>query len=69
MPDERAVMTYVSSYYHTFTGVQKVSGYAGGACMSVPRAEMCVIEYVNVEVEVVFWNLVLDEKVGKIGLC
>lgn len=25
VPDERAVMTYVSSYYHTFTGVQKVS--------------------------------------------
>ena len=24
VPDERAVMTYVSSYYHTFTGLQKV---------------------------------------------
>lgn len=26
MPDERAVMTYVSSYYHCFSGAQKV-GY------------------------------------------
>jgi len=25
MPDERAVMTYVSSYYHCFSGAQKVS--------------------------------------------
>ena len=24
MPDDRAVMTYVSSYYHTFAGAQKV---------------------------------------------
>lgn len=24
MPDERAVMTYVSSYYHCFSGAQKV---------------------------------------------
>ena len=24
MPDERAVMTSVSSYYHTFAGAQKV---------------------------------------------
>lgn len=24
-PDERAVMTYVSSYYHAFTSSQKVS--------------------------------------------
>lgn len=24
MPDERAVMTYVSSYYHSFSGAQKV---------------------------------------------
>ena len=24
MPDERAVMTSVSSYYHTFSGAQKV---------------------------------------------
>ncbi len=24
MPDERAVMTYVSSYYHTFSGAQQV---------------------------------------------
>jgi len=24
MPDERVVMTYVSSYYHTFSGKQKV---------------------------------------------
>lgn len=23
-PDERVVMTYVSSYYHTFSGKQKV---------------------------------------------
>lgn len=25
MPDERAVMTYVSSYYHTFSGAQQVN--------------------------------------------
>lgn len=25
MPDERAVMTYVSSYYHCFSGAQKVN--------------------------------------------
>ena len=24
MPDDRAIMTYVSSYYHTFAGAQKV---------------------------------------------
>jgi actinin alpha len=24
MPDERLVMTYVSSYYHCFSGAQKV---------------------------------------------
>ena len=24
MPDERAIMTYVSSYYHCFSGAQKV---------------------------------------------
>ena len=24
MPDERAIMTYVSSYYHTFSGAQQV---------------------------------------------
>lgn len=24
MPDDRAVMTYVSSYYHCFSGAQKV---------------------------------------------
>jgi len=24
LPDERAVMTYVSSYYHCFSGAQKV---------------------------------------------
>lgn len=24
MPDERAVMTYVSSYYHCFAGAKKV---------------------------------------------
>ena len=24
-PDERAVMTYVSCYYHAFSGAQKVS--------------------------------------------
>ncbi len=25
MPDDRAVMTYISSYYHTFSGAQKVN--------------------------------------------
>ena len=24
LPDEKATMTYVSSYYHTFSGAQKV---------------------------------------------
>lgn len=28
MPDERAVMTYVSSYYHCFSGAQKVCVFA-----------------------------------------
>lgn len=27
MPDERAVMTYVSSYYHCFSGAQKVCNW------------------------------------------
>lgn len=27
MPDERAVMTYVSSYYHCFSGAQKVGSF------------------------------------------
>lgn len=26
-PDERAVMTYVSCYYHAFSGAQKVSNF------------------------------------------
>lgn len=30
MPDERAVMTYVSSYYHCFSGAQKVCFSAFG---------------------------------------
>ncbi|XP_071518294.1 alpha-actinin, sarcomeric isoform X2 [Panulirus ornatus] len=32
VPDERAVMTYVSSYYHTFTGVQKAEMAANRIC-------------------------------------
>jgi actinin alpha len=28
MPDEKAVMTYVSSYYHCFSGMQKVCSFA-----------------------------------------
>lgn len=24
LPDERAIMTYISSYYHTFSGAQQV---------------------------------------------
>jgi hypothetical protein len=27
LPDEKATMTYVSSYYHTFSGAQKVTGH------------------------------------------
>ncbi|KAF4523344.1 hypothetical protein B566_EDAN005498 [Ephemera danica] len=32
MPDERAVMTYVSSYYHTFSGAQKAETAANRIC-------------------------------------
>ncbi|KAB7506265.1 Alpha-actinin, sarcomeric [Armadillidium nasatum] len=32
VPDERAVMTYVSSYYHTFSGLQKAEMAANRIC-------------------------------------
>lgn len=32
MPDERAVMTYVSSYYHCFSGAQKVINLLTSDC-------------------------------------
>lgn len=32
MPDERAVMTYVSSYYHTFSGAQQAETAANRIC-------------------------------------
>ncbi|XP_046382632.1 alpha-actinin, sarcomeric isoform X2 [Ischnura elegans] len=32
MPDERAVMTYVSSYYHSFSGAQKAETAANRIC-------------------------------------
>lgn len=30
-PDEKAIMTYVSCFYHAFSGAQKVS-FAGWSC-------------------------------------
>lgn len=30
-PDEKAIMTYVSSFYHAFSGAQKVPGPSGSA--------------------------------------
>lgn len=33
-PDEKAVMTYVSCYYHAFSGKQKVRNEMGGKKMS-----------------------------------
>lgn len=40
-PDERVVMTYVSSYYHCFSGAQKVSlgrGRANGNVQAIIMA-------------------------------
>ena len=34
-PDERAVITCVSSYYHTFSGVQKVLNYDMEICVTI----------------------------------
>lgn len=38
-PDEKAIMTYVSSFYHAFSGAQKVSqGPAPSQCPKLPHS-------------------------------
>lgn len=37
-PDEKAIMTYVSCFYHAFSGAQKVSLASGGGPPRSPRA-------------------------------
>uniref|UniRef100_A0A8B9EID8 Actinin alpha 4 n=1 Tax=Anser cygnoides TaxID=8845 RepID=A0A8B9EID8_ANSCY len=36
-PDEKAIMTYVSCFYHAFSGAQKVSLAWGGGCLLTPH--------------------------------
>lgn len=48
MPDERAVMTYVSSYYHCFSGAQKVCNSLFDVCrLSQLRLSIQTWHYLN----------------------
>lgn len=37
-PDEKAIMTYVSSFYHAFSGAQKVLGVPAPSLPGAPHA-------------------------------
>lgn len=39
-PDEKAIMTYVSSFYHAFSGAQKVRGAPAPSLPSTPHARL-----------------------------
>lgn len=42
-PDEKAIMTYVSSFYHAFSGAQKVPGRARQAHLAATAQCRCCL--------------------------